>query len=263
MTGLPGPLPSPRSRRAARWTWAKPWRASASCWPKSGAGTSRAAFVETEPQVTQAYLQEHFVQLSTYSTVSTNTANGNSNMALALSKVNGTVLEPGSPSPTTPLWGTAPTPQQRLAACGGHLWGRDRPDVWRRHLPGFLHPVHRRPEGRHGDCGALVPRHALLLLPHRPGRHCGLPGTWTSGSATAWRPRCTSAPGWRGTTLYVSFYGCYPQEWDSVSVSSEQTGSEAPLSSVSFRRTPAWLPASMCGALREHGLFGPGLSGLL
>ena len=51
--------------------------------------------METEPQVTQAYLQEHFVQLSTYSTVSTNTANGNSNMALALSKVNGTVLEPG------------------------------------------------------------------------------------------------------------------------------------------------------------------------
>ena len=38
-----------------------------------------------------------------------------------------------------------------------------------------------------------------------------------------------------GTTLYVQFYGCFPEEWDSVAVSSEQTGSEGPLGSVSFR----------------------------
>ena len=38
-----------------------------------------------------------------------------------------------------------------------------------------------------------------------------------------------------GTTLYVEFYGCFPEEWDSVAVSSEQTSSWGPLDSVSFR----------------------------
>ena len=38
-----------------------------------------------------------------------------------------------------------------------------------------------------------------------------------------------------GTALYVEFYGCFPEEWDKVVVSSEQTGATSPLSSVSFR----------------------------
>ena len=45
-----------------------------------------------------------------------------------------------------------------------------------------------------------------------------------------------------GTTLYVEFYGCFPEEWDKVVVSSEQTGATSPLSSVSFREDSSLAP---------------------
>ena len=141
-------------------------------------GDIQAAFVETQPTVTKAYLQEHFGKMSGYSTVSTNTANGNSNMALALSKVNGTILEPGEELRSARLSGRQHRPQQWLAPCRGHFRRGDCPDVWRRHLPRVLHAVHRLSVRRHGNCGALVPRHALLLLSHRLGRHGGL---WQPG----------------------------------------------------------------------------------
>ena len=87
--------PSPTNRPAAGWTFPKPWRVCGSSSPKSTEGTSRRHLWKPPPKQTKAYLQEHFVKLSSYSTVSTNTANGNSNMKLALSKVNGTILQPG------------------------------------------------------------------------------------------------------------------------------------------------------------------------
>ena len=38
-----------------------------------------------------------------------------------------------------------------------------------------------------------------------------------------------------GTTLYVEFFSCFPEEWDSVAVTSEQTGTWGPLDTVTFR----------------------------
>ena len=73
-------------------------------------GDIQAAFIETEPTLTKAYLQEHFTRLSSYSTVSTNTANGNSNMALALSKSMAPFWSRARFSLTTPHWETAPIP---------------------------------------------------------------------------------------------------------------------------------------------------------
>ena len=57
-----------------------------------------------------------------------------------------------------------------------------------------------------------------------------------------------------GRTLYVNFYGCFPEEWDSISAWSEQTGTEAPKDTVSF------VQDSQLGAgqyqLRESGRTG-------
>ena len=82
-------------------------------------GDIQAAFVETQPTVTKAYLQEHFVKLSSYSTVSTNTANGNSNMALALSKVNGTILDPGEEFSYNTTLGDSTDPNNGWLPAGG------------------------------------------------------------------------------------------------------------------------------------------------
>jgi vancomycin resistance protein YoaR len=51
--------------------------------------------VITEPEVTDEDITSKYVLLASYSTISTNTANGNHNMQLALSKINATVLQPG------------------------------------------------------------------------------------------------------------------------------------------------------------------------
>ena len=82
-------------------------------------GDIQAAFVETQPTVTKAYLQEHFGKMSGYSTVSTNTANGNSNMALALSKVNGTILEPGEEFSYNTTLGDSTDPNNGWLPAGG------------------------------------------------------------------------------------------------------------------------------------------------
>ena len=204
-------------------------------------GDIQAAFVETEPQVTQAYLQEHFVQLSTYSTVSTNTANGNSNMALALSKVNGTVLEPGESFSYNTALGDSTDPNNGWLPAGGisggvivQMYGggicQGSSTLYIAALKAGMEIVERW-------CHAM------------PSSYCpiGLDATVDYGNLDFRFRNSLETPvyisAWmEGTTLYVSFYGCYPQEWDSVSVSSEQTGSEAPLSSVSFREDSSLAP---------------------
>ncbi len=130
-------------------------------------GAIQAAFVETQPKVTKKYLQENFKLISTYSTTSSNTANGNSNMALALSKVNGTILKPGEVFSYNTLTG----PLCWLAACRRAGGGRQCTGLWRRHLPGLHHHLQRGPDGWHGDCGAGLPQQPVRLLPHWPGRH--------------------------------------------------------------------------------------------
>ena len=57
-----------------------------------------------------------------------------------------------------------------------------------------------------------------------------------------------------GRTLYVSFYGCWPDEYDSISAWSEQTGTEAPKETVSFV-TDSQLAAGQY-QLRESGRTG-------
>ncbi len=51
--------------------------------------------IVTEPAIKDEDVDAPYVLLATYSTISTNTENGNHNMQLALSRINATVLQPG------------------------------------------------------------------------------------------------------------------------------------------------------------------------
>ena len=62
---------------------------------KKTSGKVEAALQETAAKVTVDDLRKDFGMISSFETVSTNTENGNHNMGLALSRVNGTVLNPG------------------------------------------------------------------------------------------------------------------------------------------------------------------------
>lgn len=62
---------------------------------EGGTGTVEVPVTETAYQVSAADLKANMKKLGTYSTVSTNTSNGNTNMRLALEAVNGTCIPAG------------------------------------------------------------------------------------------------------------------------------------------------------------------------
>ena len=197
-------------------------------------GDIQAAFLETEPQVTKAYLEEHFTLLSSYSTVSTNTANGNSNMALALSRVNGTILEPGQEFSYNGTLGDSTDPANGWLPAGGisggvivQMYGggicQGSTTLYIATLKAGMEIVERW-------------EHSI------PSSYCpiGLDATVDYGNLDFRFKNPMDTPiyisSWMsGTTLNVEIYGCFPEEWDRVEVTSEQTGSQPPLSSVSFR----------------------------
>ena len=197
-------------------------------------GDIQAAFIETEPTLTKAYLQEHFTRLSSYSTVSTNTANGNSNMALALSKVNGTILEPGQVFSYNTTLGDSTDPNNGWLPAGGisggvivQMYGggicQGSSTLYIAALKAGMEIVERY---NHSMSSSYCP--------------IGLDATVDYGNLDFRFSNPLETPvyisAWMdGTTLYVEFFGCFPEEWDSVAVTSEQTGTWGPLDTVTFR----------------------------
>lgn len=197
-------------------------------------GAIQASFVEVDPSVTQEELKQRFGQLSSYTTVSTNTANGNSNMALALSKVNGTVLQPG-----------------QVFSYNGTLGDSTNPDYGWKTAGGLMGNVSVQVYGG-GICqGSTTLYNAALLAGMEiverdchstPSTYCpiGLDATVDYGNIDFKFRNPLADPvyisSWMdGTTLYVEFYGVQPKDWDEIRVGSEQTGSTPPPNTVSFR----------------------------
>ncbi len=58
-------------------------------------GSVDATVKEVEPKLTASYLRENIVKLSSFSTTSTNNANGNENMRVSLAACNGSIINPG------------------------------------------------------------------------------------------------------------------------------------------------------------------------
>ncbi len=197
-------------------------------------GDIQAAFVDTQPKVTKKYLQEHFKLMSTYSTESTNNANGNSNMALALSCVNGSVVKPGEVFSYNTATGDSTNPAGGWLPAGGLAGGlsvemygggicQGSTTLYNAALMAGMEIVER-------DCHSS------------PSSYCpiGLDATVDYGNIDFQFRNCLENPvyisAWMdGVILTVNFYGCFPPEWDNIELGSEQTGSEPPRDSVEFR----------------------------
>lgn len=197
-------------------------------------GAIQAAFVETSPKLTQEYLKKNFKRLSTYSTESTNTANGNSNMALALSHVNGTLLAPNEVFSYNDTIGDSTDPSAGWLTAGGLMGGlsvqvygggicQGSTTVYNAALLAGMEIVER-------DCHSS------------PSTYCpiGLDATVDYGNIDFRFRNPHKTPvyivSWMdGVTLHVSFFGCTQPDWDRIEVGSEQTGYENPLTSVGFK----------------------------
>lgn len=58
-------------------------------------GSVEVKIDEIEPSITVDYLQDHIVKLASFSTTSTNNANGNENMRISLNACSGSIIDPG------------------------------------------------------------------------------------------------------------------------------------------------------------------------
>lgn len=196
-------------------------------------GAIQTTFLETKPELTKKYLSENFKLMSSYTTESTNTENGNSNMALALSHVNKTVVQPG-----------------QTFSYNGTIGDSTDPDAGWRSAGGLVGGLHVQVYGG-GICqGSTTLYNAALLAGmeiierdchSEPSSYCpiGLDATVDYGNIDFQFRNPLDTPvyiaAWMdGVTLHVNFYGCFPKEWNKITIGSEQTGSEPPLSSVSF-----------------------------
>ena len=197
-------------------------------------GAVQTSFLETKPELTKKYLTENFKLMSSYQTVSTNTANGNSNMALALSHVNNTILQPGQTFSYNGTIGDSTDPSKGWLGANGLVNG-----------------LHVQVYGG-GICqGSTTLYNAALLAGmeiverechSEPSTYCplGLDATVDYGNIDFKFRNPLETPvyiaAWMdGVTLNVEFYGCFPKEWDKISVGSEQTGSQPIPDGVSFR----------------------------
>lgn len=197
-------------------------------------GAIQAPFLETSPKLTKQFLSEHFKLMSSYTTTSTNNSNGNSNMALALRHINGTILQPGGEFSYNTVLGNSTDPNAGWLPAGGLMGGlsvqmygggicQGSTTLYNAALMAGMEILER-------ECHSI------------PSSYCplGLDATVDYGNIDFRFRNPLSTPvyisSWMdGVTLYVNFYGCFPEEWDKITVGSEQTGSEAPLSTVSFR----------------------------
>mgnify|MGYP007134715187 CR=1 FL=1 len=109
---------------------------------KKTSGEVEAALQETAAKVTVDDLRKDFGMISSFETVSTNTENGNHNMGLALSRVNGTVLNRATHSLMKTSW-AIPQMLPRAFCRRAPFRRRAGADVRRRHLSGFFNDLRR------------------------------------------------------------------------------------------------------------------------
>lgn len=178
-----------------------------------------ATSIVTEPEVTDEDITSKYVLLATYSTISTNTSNGNHNMELALSKINSTVLQPGEVFSYNDKLGDSTTAES-----------------------GFL-PAHIIENGLLVDAyggGICQPSSTLYITALYAGmeiveRHChmmpssyvpiGLDATVSYGSSDLKFKNSLDHPVYifgsmSGTKVSTFIFGVLPEEWDKVEVSS-------------------------------------------
>lgn len=218
-------------------------------------GALQAEFIKVKPKTTQKDLQKRFGLIATYSTVSTNTANGNSNMALALSRVNGTKLEPGEVFSYNGTIGNSTSAAEGYLPAGGITGGaivqmygggicQGSTTLYNAVIRAGLEIVER-------ECHAFEATYVPT----------GLDAMVDYGNYDFKFRNNTDYPvylqGWMdGVTLYASVYGVKSDEWDTIEVSSSQVDSYPVPDTVSYTED-ANLPKG------EYVLYSAGRLGVL
>lgn len=200
---------------------------------KGVSGEVEAAMKSMPAKVTAEQLKENFSLISEFTTVSTNTANGNHNMSLALSRMNGTILQPGESFSFEDTVGDSTSAATGFKPAGG-LTG------------GALVQMYGG-----GICQASTTIYGAVL---RAGltiteRYChsspstyvpiGLDATVSYGALDFCFRNDLDTPIYMmcwmdGVTLYARIYGVHPEEWDEIKVYSQQTSQTAPLDTVKY-----------------------------
>lgn len=196
-------------------------------------GAIQAAFMDSASGQSRDELAKNFKQLATFSSVSTNTANGNHNMQMALSRINGTILNPGQIFSYNETVGDSTSADTGFLPAGGisggilvQMYGggicQASTTLYGAVLRAGLEIVER-------DCHSMKSTYCPI----------GLDATVDYGNIDFKFKNNMETPiylqAWMdGVTLYVSVYGCLPEEWDRVEIESQETGSEPPLGTVSF-----------------------------
>ncbi|WP_077532277.1 VanW family protein [Massiliimalia massiliensis] len=189
-------------------------------------GTISIKVTETPFEVDKEQLMQDITKLASYSTKSTNTANGNHNMANALNRINGTVLQPGD---TFSFNGTV---GRRTAANGFRAAGvikngelvdglgggvcQASTTVYGAAIRAGLEVVER---GNHRWPSSYVPIGQDAMV------------SW--GSQDMKFKNNTDYPIYiksymSGTTLNVIIYGHQPEDWDKIEITSWKTSTLSP-----------------------------------
>jgi vancomycin resistance protein YoaR len=189
-------------------------------------GTVTVEAEEIPYEVSAADLMEHIKPLGSYSTTSTNTANGNHNMAVALGKINGTILQPGETFSFNGVVG------RRTVANGFREAGVIQNGELVDGLGGGVCQASTTVYGAAIRSGMTVVERGN----HRwPSSYVpiGQDAMVSWGSQDMKFRNDSDYPVYikaymSGTKLYVSMYGDLPEEWDKIEITSWKTETIAP-----------------------------------
>lgn len=193
---------------------------------ESATATVDVPFEETECDKTTEEIKNNMKKLGTYSTVSTNNANGNHNMKLALGSANGTVLQPGEIFSFNSKTGNTTNGSQGYRKAGAIVGGK------------------LVDEYGGGICqasttlyGAALRSNMKILTRYNhtwPSSYCpiGQDAAVSYGSLDFRFQNTSEYPvyivaGMSGNTLTATFYGYQDPSYDEIKVTSQQTGTVA------------------------------------
>ncbi len=196
-------------------------------------GNLQAAFMEITPKMAMAELESKFVRLATYSSESTNTWNGNSNMALALSHINGTIMQPGQVFSYNDAIGDSTSTAAGYLPAGGIINGilvdvigggicQGSSTLYNAVMLAGLEIVERECHSRESS---YVPTGRDATVDYG-----NIDFKFRNNLENPIYLMCWM----EGVTLYTNIYGVQPEEWDSIEIYSERVNTIGALNTVSF-----------------------------
>ncbi len=186
---------------------------------KGTSGNVEAKTTKTDPEVTVDMLDQKYGLISSYSTESTNTENGNHNMALAADKINGTVLQPGEQFSFNDTVGDSTTAESGFLPANGIVGGVLTPvyggGICQTSSTLYIACLYAGLQIDFRDCHQMPSSYVPIGLDATVSYN-DLDYKFTNNMDTT----IYICAGMEGTTLTVKIYGVQPDDWDSITVDS-------------------------------------------